>query len=209
MSIGNASPLTRSAVLAQAWPIMVGQASIPLVGIVDTAIIGRTGDAAALAGVALGAVIIGMIFWAFGFLRMGMTGLTAQADGADRPAEVQLLLLRGLLVGGTIGAVLVLLQWPIARLAFALISGGEAVHAEAGGYVSARFLGAPAALGVFAINGWLLGLGRTRAALLLQILMNVANIGLDILFIWGMGLGAMGAGLGTAGAEYLALVFGL
>jgi MATE family multidrug resistance protein len=75
-------PLTRGAVLAQTWPIMLGQASVPLVGIVDTAIIGRTGDAAALAGVALGSAIINLVFWTFGFLRMGMSGLVAQARGA-------------------------------------------------------------------------------------------------------------------------------
>jgi len=188
---------------------MLGQATIPLVGIVDAAVIGRTGDAAALAGVALGATVISLIFWSFGFLRMGFTGLTAQADGAGDKREVEALLLRGLVLGGGIGLVLLMLGKPIGEFAFALLAGGEAVSREAGGYVEARFLGAPAALGAFAINGWLIGLGRTRAALLMQIVVNCANIGLDLLLVWGFGMGARGVGLGTAGAEWIALAIGL
>jgi len=202
-------PLTRRSIFAQAWPIMLGQATIPLVGIVDAAVIGRTGDAAALAGVALGATVISLIFWSFGFLRMGFTGLTAQAEGAGDKAEVEALLLRGLVLGGAIGLVLLVLGGPIGDLAFALLAGEQAVSLEAGGYVEARFLGAPAALAAFAINGWLIGLGQTRAALVIQIVVNCANIALDLLFVWGFSMGARGVGLGTAGAEWIALVTGL
>lgn len=101
--------LTRRSILAQAWPIMLGQTTVPLVGLVDTAVIGWTGDAAALAGVALGTAIISFIFWAFGFLRMGMTGLTAQAHGRGAREEVDGLLVRGVAAGLGIGAVLVAL----------------------------------------------------------------------------------------------------
>jgi MATE family multidrug resistance protein len=201
--------LTRASIFAQAWPIMLGQASIPLVGIVDATVIGRTGDAAALAGVALGATVISLVFWSFGFLRMGMTGLTGQAEGAGDRAEAEALLLRALVIGGVIGLLLMALSWPIVQLAFALLAGGEAVTAEAAGYATARFFGAPAALGTFAINGWLLGLGRTRAALGLQLVVNGANIALDLLLVWGFGLGATGVGIGTAGAEWIALATGL
>ena len=96
------TPLSRRAIFAQAWPIMLGQATVPLVGIVDTAVIGRTGDAVALAGVALGATIVEFLFWAFGFLRMGMTGLTAQAEGRGDAREVAALLVRG--IGAVLGA---------------------------------------------------------------------------------------------------------
>ena len=207
--MSTALPLTRRSIFAQAWPIMLGQASIPLVGVVDATVIGRTGDTAALAGVALGATIITLVFWSFGFLRMGMTGLTAQADGTGNRREVEALLLRALLIGGAFGVVLTALQVPLGSLAFAVLSGGSDVTAEASAYVSARFWGAPAALCVFAINGWLLGLGKTRAALALQIVMNVANIGLDVLFVWGFGMGALGVGLGTAAAEWITLLAGL
>ena len=95
----QSAPLTRRSILAQAWPIMLGQTTVPLVGLVDTAVIGWTGDAAALAGVALGTAIISFIFWAFGFLRMGMTGLTAQAHGRGARGEVDGLLVRGVVAG--------------------------------------------------------------------------------------------------------------
>ncbi|MFB0611077.1 MATE family efflux transporter [Aurantiacibacter poecillastricola] len=203
------SPLTRRAVFAQAWPIMLGQASVPLVGIVDTAVIGRTGDTVALAGVALGATVITLVFWTFGFLRMGMTGLTAQAQGSGDRAEVEALLLRALAIGFGLGLVLLAISWPVREAALAVMSGTPAVDAEATGYMQGRFLGAPAALSVYAINGWLLGLGRTRDALVLQIVMNLANIGLDIGFVWGLDYGAFGVGLGTACAEAIALVLGV
>ena len=205
----TAPPLTRRSIFTQAWPIMLGQASIPLVGIVDTAVIGRTGDAVALAGVALGATIISLVFWTFGFLRMGMTGLTAQAQGSGERSEVEALLLRALALGLGLGFVLLAISWPIREAALAILSGTPAVDGEASGYMQGRFIGAPAALAVYAINGWLLGLGRTREALFLQIVMNVANIGLDVWFVWGLGYGAFGVGLGTACAEVTALVLGL
>jgi MATE family multidrug resistance protein len=201
-------PLTRRAVFAQAWPIMLGQASIPLVGLVDTVVIGRTGEAAALAGVALGATVISLVFWTFGFLRMGMTGLTAQADGAGDRGEVNALLVRGLAIGGAIGAVLLLLLWPLRELAFALLAGGAATTAEASAYVTMRFFGAPAALAVFAVTGWLFGIGRTRAALALQLVMNAANAVFDVALVFGLGMGAAGVGLGTALAEWVALATG-
>lgn len=201
--------LTRASIFAQAWPIMLGQASIPLVGVVDATVIGRTGDTAGLAGVALGATIINLIFWSFGFLRMGMTGLTAQADGSGKQGEVEALLLRALLLGFGLGLAILLLQWPLREAAFAVLAGGKDVTSEASAYVSARFFGAPAALCVFAINGWLLGLGRTRAALLLQVVMNLVNIVADIALVWGLDMGALGVGIGTAIAEWSALLVGL
>lgn len=202
-------PLTRRAVFAQAWPIMLGQAAIPLVGVVDAAVIGRMGDAAALAGVALGASIISMIFWAFGFLRMGVTGLAAQAHGRGEGLEVRALLLRALLLGLGLGAILLVLSLPLRTFAFALLAGDDMVTGHASQYVAARFIGAPAALAVYSINGWLLGLGRTRSALVLQMVMNLVNVAASVALVWGMELGAFGAGLGTAIAEYVALVTGL
>lgn len=205
----QSAPLTRRSILAQAWPIMLGQTTVPLVGLVDTAVIGWTGDAAALAGVALGTAIISFIFWAFGFLRMGMTGLTAQAHGRGAREEVDGLLVRVVAAGLGIGAVLVALQIILVPVAFALLAGGGALDAAAREFVTARFLGAPAALGFYAINGWLYGLGRTRETLALQILVNLVNAVLDMLFVWQFGMGARGVGLGTAIAEWVGLVAGL
>lgn len=204
-----ALPLTRRAVFAQAWPIMLGQATIPLVGIVDAAVIGRTGDTVALAAVALGATIMNFVFWTFGFLRMSMTGLTAQADGAGDVRQTRLLLQRGLLLGLAIGAAMFALQWLLIPAALALFAGGGALDRTTEGYLAMCFIGGPASLAVFAINGWLLGLGRTREALLVQLVMNLVNIGLDLLFVWRFEMGAAGVGLGTALAQWSALAAGL
>jgi MATE family multidrug resistance protein len=205
----SALPLTRRSIFAQAWPIMLGQTTVPLVGIVDTAVIGRTGDAAALAGVALGTTIINFLFWSFGFLRMGMTGMTAQAQGAGDTAEVDAMLVRGVVIGAALGAVLLALQLLLIPLAFRVLDGGADVDAQAKAFVAARMWGAPASLAVFAINGWLLGLGRSRAALALQIVMNLVNMGLDIVFVWHFDMGVRGVGYGTACAEWTALAVGL
>jgi MATE family multidrug resistance protein len=196
-------------VFAQAWPIMIGQASIPLVGLVDTVVIGRTGDAVALAAVALGATIMNLIFWSFGFLRMGMTGLTAQAEGASEQDEVNALLLRGLVIGGAIGLALLVLQYPISQLAFAVMAGGPQLTASASDYVLICFFGGPASLGVFAITGWMFGLGKTRHALALQIVMNVTNIVLDVWLVWGLGWGVSGVAMGTMIGQWVALATGL
>ncbi|MEZ0242386.1 MAG: MATE family efflux transporter, partial [Sphingomonas sp.] len=135
-------PLTRRSIFAQAWPIMLGQTTVPLVGIVDVAVIGRTGDAAALAGVALGTTVINFLFWSFGFLRMGMTGMTAQAEGAGDRAEVDAMLMRGLLVGFGFGVALLALQLILIPAAFAILAGGPDVDASAKAYTAARFFGA-------------------------------------------------------------------
>src|SRR4051812_7993598 len=130
--------LTRRSIFAQAWPIMLGQTTVPLVGLVDTAIIGRTGDAAALAGVALGTTVINLVFWTFGFLRMGMTGMTAQAEGAGDTSEVEAMLLRGVIAGVLLGAILFALQLLLIPLALHTLAGGGAMDDAARGYVSAR-----------------------------------------------------------------------
>src|SRR5579859_7737689 len=181
--------LTRRAVFAQAWPITVGQALVPMVGIVDAAVIGHTGDATALAGVALGATVITLIFWTFSFLRMGVTGITSQAQGAGDTIEVMATLVRSVLLGGLIGLLLLAASPLIVPFAFDILSASPAVAHTGKTFVHARLFGAPGALGFYAINGWLLGL--------------------DLLFVWGFGLGAAGVGFGTALAEWSALLVGL
>ncbi|MBS0284680.1 MAG: MATE family efflux transporter [Proteobacteria bacterium] len=201
--------LTRRVIFAQAWPIILGQALVPLVGVVDTTVIGRTGNAATLAGAALGVTTVNLIFWTFGFLRMGVTGLTAQTLGAGGGEELRALLLRALLLGLGLGIALLALTPAIVPLALSLMqvpaSAAEAAH----GFTTARFAGAPAALGFYVINGWLLGLGRTRLALACQVAFNGVNIALDVLLVAGFGLGAWGAGIGTSIAEWVALASGL
>lgn len=201
--------LTRGAIFAQAWPIMLAQATIPLVGVVDTAVIGRTGDATALAAVALGVAIVNFLVWAFGFLRMGITGLVAQARGGNNEGEVNALLARGALLGSLLGLGLFALQWLIVPGALALMASGETLDREAAGFIHARLWGAPALLAVYSINGWLLGMRRTRSALVLQLVMNSVNMAANIALVWGADMGVRGIGYGTALAEWTALAAGL
>ncbi|WEK43742.1 MAG: MATE family efflux transporter [Candidatus Sphingomonas colombiensis] len=203
------SLLTRRMIFAQAWPIILGQALVPMVGVVDATVIGRTGDAAALAGVALGVTTVNLIFWAFGFLRMGVTGLTAQALGVGGGEELRALLLRALLLGLALGVALVMLSPVIVPTALSLMHVPAPAADAAYGFTAARFFGAPAALGFYVLNGWLLGLGRTRLALACQLVFNGVNIALDVLLVGGLGLGARGAGIGTSLAEWIALAIGL
>ncbi|MDG6095336.1 MATE family efflux transporter [Acetobacter sp. AN02] len=197
--------LTRKEVLDQAWPVILGQALVPLTGLTDVAVIGRTGDAGALAGVALGATIVNFVFWSFGFLRMGVTGMTAQAYGADRDSEVRATLIRALILGIPAGLIMLLVSPLIVPAALQMLSVPDDAWQAAHGFTAARFFGAPAALGFYALNGWFIGLGRTRMALLCQIVMNGANVILDLLLAGIFGLGAVGVGIGTALAEWVAL----
>ncbi len=201
--------ITRRVIFAQAWPIIIGQALVPLVGIVDVAVIGCMSDARNLGGVALGTTILNLVFWSFGFLRMGVTGITAQARGAGDDEEIRATLLRSLALGIGLGVGLLVLASVTVPLSLALMAPPVGVRPAARAFLTVRFLGAPAALGFYAINGWLLGLGRTRLALGVQALMNGVNIGLDLLFVGALGLGARGVGIGTTLAEWSALAGGI
>ena len=203
------SPLTRRRVLSLAWPVILAQAATATPGVVDTAVMGRAGNATDLAAVAVAAVTFSFVYWAFGFLRMATTGLTARAVGAGEADEVRALLQRGLLSGLALGLAIQLLfpAWRAAAIAGFQASAG--VEAEAATYMAARVWGAPAALMGFAINGWLLGTGRTRGLLLFQVVLNLGNALLDAAFVGLLGWGAAGIGAGTAIAEWLALAVGL
>lgn len=195
----------RGWILRAALPIMAANIATPLVGIVDVALIGRSGSTADIAAVALAALVFNVLFWTFGFLRMGTTALTAQADGAGDEAQVRAQLLRGSALGLLIGSVFVLAQWPIRELAFALFSTSPGMEDAAKAYFNARIWGSPAALTGFAIYGWLIGLGRTGAALALQGVLNVANILLSLWFVQGLDAGVAGLGAASALALWLHL----
>lgn len=198
----STEPLTRAAVARQAWPIILANAAVPALGLVDTAVIGHYGSATELGALALGALLFNFVYWSFGFLRMGTTGFVAQARGAGDEAEVRATLARALLLAAGLGGGLWLLQWPIAWLYFGLMDGSTAVESVAGEYFRARIWGAPAALALFAISGLLIGLGRSRELLFVQLLLNGLNAGLDVWFAGALGMGARGIGLGTAIAEW-------
>ncbi|KCZ55877.1 hypothetical protein HY29_09740 [Hyphomonas beringensis] len=201
--------LTRRKILSLATPVILAQAATATTGVVDTAIMGRFGDKSDLAAVAIAAVAFSFIYWGFGFLRMSTTGLTAQANGGGDIAESRAILLRALLMGAGIGAVLFLVS-PLLRLGiFAAFHGTETVETLAGGYFNARIWGAPAYLMGLAVTGWMLGTGKTGQMLAFQIVMNGVNAGLDTWFVAKLDWGPAGIGAGTAIAEWVALVFGL
>src|SRR5690606_38482792 len=203
---GSTEPLTRAAVVRQAWPIILANAAVPAVGLVDTAVIGHYGSATELGALALGALLFNFVYWSFGFLRMGTTGFVAQAVGAGDEPEVRATLARGVLLSVGLGVALMLLQWPVTALYFGLMDGSDVVESVAGEYFRARIWGAPAALALFACSGLLIGLGRSRELLFVQLLLNGLNAGLDVWFAGALGMGARGIGLGTAIAEWLTCV---
>ena len=201
--------LSHGAVLAIAVPIILANVTTPIIGLVDTAVLGQLGDPHYIGGVAIGAMIFNLLYWAFGFLRMGTTGLTAQAEGSGNMGEVGATLMRALLIAGAAGILFVILQLPIATLSFDLLNGSQAVETAAADYFFIRIWGAPAALANFAFLGWFIGMGRARTALVLQLVLNSLNVILDIWFVLGLGLEIKGVAYGTVISEVIAAGAGL
>lgn len=190
------------AVWRLAFPIIISNISVPLLGAVDTAVVGHLPEPQHLGAVALGAMVFNFLYWGFGFLRMGTAGLTAQAHGAGDADEVLAAGIRALLIAGLLALVLIAGQTLIVAAAFDFLEASAEVEASARTYVLTRIWGAPAALGIFVILGWFLGLQNTRATLYVQVLMNGLNIVLDVVFVVGFGWGVGGVALATVIAEY-------
>ncbi len=208
---GNAGPRR---VLRLALPVIVSNVTVPLIGLVDTAVMGHMPDPAYIGGVALGGLLFNFVFWSFGFLRMGTTGLTAQAFGrldsarpADAELELRALLLRALLLACACGLIIVALQWPIAAVAFAIMDGSAAVEDLGTIYVAVRIWGAPVTLASYAALGWLFGTQSVKLAVATQIVTNLLNVALSLLFVLVFGWGVAGVAAGTVVAEVLGLAF--
>ena len=195
--------------LALALPMTLSHVTTPLLGLVDATVIGRLGEAHLLGAVALGAVIFDFLFWSFGSLRMATAGLTAQATGAGDRHEVDRTLARALSVAVAVGLALVLLQWPIAAIAFRLAGASEAVTGALSTYFAMRIWAAPFTLANYVILGSTLGRGRTDLGLVLQVAINVANIAFTMTLVAGLGWGVAGAGIGTALAEIVGAGLGM
>lgn len=201
--------ITHRRILRAAIPIILSNATVPILGAVDTGVIGQLGAAAPIGAVGIGAIILSLLYWMFGFLRMGTTGLVAQAVGAGDKGEASALLMRGLIVGGLAGLALVVLQFPLFWLAFKVAPASAEVESLAHTYLSVRIWAAPAAIATYAITGWLIGQERMRAVLVLQLVMNLSNIALDIWFVLGLNWGVPGVAFATVLAEILGLALGL
>ncbi len=203
-SFPDALPTYRS-ILRTAWPIILANAAVPMLGLTDATVIGQLGSVSDLGAIALGTLVFNFLFWGFGFLRMGTSGFTAQADGAHDEAEVRATLLRALLLAAGLGWLLILMRGPLGTLAFFLLNGSESVETTAREYFEIRILGAPAALSIFSLMGCLIGLGQSRRLLFVQLTLSSLNIVLDVLFAAGLGFGVRGIAWGTAIAEWATL----
>ena len=201
--------LTRKGVLLGALPIMLANAAAPIVGFVDTWVIGNFEGKEALAGIGLGAVVFGLFYWGFGFLRMSTAGLSAQAAGAEDQSAVQAHLFRAVPMGFAIGTLLLLLQFLLVPLILQFFPAESSVAQGAHTYVSARLYGLPATLSSIALMGWFIGLARPKRALYMQIVLNLINAPLSILFVVHFGWGIFGVGIASAIAEWCGLLAGL
>ncbi|PLX37513.1 MAG: MATE family efflux transporter [Hyphomicrobiales bacterium] len=200
--------VTHRGVLAIAVPMTLAYLSTPLVGLTDTAVIGRLGDAALLGGIAIGAIVFDVLFTTFNFLRAGTTGLTAQAFGADDVIEQRAILVRSVLVALAAGLVVIVLRQPLLDLGMMAMSASAEVEAAGRSYFEVRIYATPFVLLNYTILGWFLGLGRARTGLLLQLLLNGVNIVLDIYFVAELGWGVEGAAAATLIAEALTAIAG-
>ncbi len=202
-------PVTSRRVLRIALPIVLSNATIPILGAVDTGVVGQMGLAAPIGAVGLGAVILTTIYWVFGFLRMGTTGLVAQAKGGGDLGETGAILMRALMIAGGAGLVFVLLQMPLFWAAFKVAPASTEVESLARQYLAIRIWGAPATISIYALTGWLIAVERTRAVLALQVWMNGLNIVLDLWFVLGLGFGVAGVASATLLSEVTGLALGL
>ena len=204
-----ATPLTHARVLAIAWPIVLSNLTVPLLGLVDTGVVGQLGQPQAIGAVGIGAIVLTSIYWVFGFLRMGTSGLVAQAHGAGDAPEIGAHLLRALAIAGAAGLAFIILQMPIFWAAFRLAPASDGVESLARDYLAIRIWGAPATIALYAITGWLIAVERTRAVLGLQLVQNGLNVVLDLWFVLGLGLGVAGVAWATLLAEMSGLALGL
>ena len=201
--------ITNKRVLTIAIPIVLSNITVPILGAVDTAVVGQLGKAAPVAAVGVGAIIITSFYWLFGFLRMGTTGLVAQAVGSKDESEVRAYLLRALILGLLAGLFIFLLRTPLMELGLWISPASSDVEELAQKYISIRVWSAPAAISLYGIVGWLIALERTKSVLFLQFFMNGVNVLLDIWFVLVLNWGVQGVAIATVIAEVSALILGL
>jgi multidrug resistance protein, MATE family len=209
MSTLMAQPVSHGTILKIALPIMLSNVTEPLIGVVNTAVIGQLGAPHLIGGVAVASLIFGFLFWGFGFLRLSTSGLAAQATGANDPKEVAAVFWRSLLIAIVVGLALIALSPIIKPLSISLMGGSTEVQSAASTYFSYRIWAAPAALANFAILGWFFGQGRTVITLITQLVLNVSNMALSALLVLHFNFGVAGVGIAVVAAEYLGAALGL
>ncbi len=196
-------------IIGIAFPAILANSSAPLVGLVDTWAIGHLPDPAYLAAIGLGSVIFNFILWAFGFLRMGTTGIIAQAKGKNDHDMLVTGIWRSVALALVLGIVLLILQDLILVAAISALAPPESVAVLTREYFHIRIWATPAALLIYAVSGVLFGLANTRAVLVQQLVLNITNAVLNVVFVVGLGMGVAGVALGTLIAQWLAAAVGV
>lgn len=189
-------------ILQLAIPNVISNITIPLLGLVDLAITGHLDSKDYMGAIALGSMIFNIIYWTFGFLRMGTSGMTAQSLGARNLNEVLAILVRSVIVALGAALILLVLQIPIERIAFYFIKGSESVEHLGRSYFYIRIWAAPATIAMYALTGWLIGMQNTKTPMIIAITINVLNIGFNLLFVKVFHLNADGVAWGTLLAQY-------
>ncbi len=203
LSTGRHAPLWRLA-----GPMILSNVSVALLGIVDTAVVGHLQQAWYLAGVAIGAVVFDFLYWGMGFLRMGTTGLSAQAHGRASGNALRTVLGQGLVLAAVIALLILLVQQPVIDLALRLMQGSAEARQQARLYFDVRIWGAPGVLAGMVLMGWSLGAHNARIPLLIMLVINVINIILDLYLVLVLGMGVGGVALASVVAEYSGLLLG-
>lgn len=188
------------------WPVMLSNISLPLVGAVDVAMMGHLSDPAYIGGVGLGMLVFNLLYFGFGFLRMGTTGFTARARGEGNIPEVTSLLIRGLMLATLCGTALIILHPILVWSASRLLEASPAVERHMAHYISTRIWALPAALSNIALLGWLFGMQSMRMGMVQLFIINLGNIGLNILFVMGLALGVAGVALASVIAQWAGLI---
>lgn len=202
-------PLLNRRILRLAIPNIVTNITIPLLAMVDLGLMGHLGSVKYVGAVALGGMIFSFIFWAFGFLRMGTSGFTAQAYGQRNFAEAGNILIRSIVFAIAVVLFLILMQWPLSWAAFSLVNGSIQVETLANEYFNIRIYAAPATLFIYAIIGWFIGMQNARLPMILAISVNLLNVLLSLLFIKVMGMGSNGVAWANVISQYGGLLLGM
>lgn len=196
-------------ILKLAFPNIISNVSVPLLGLADLAILGHLNNISYLGGVALGTIIFDFLYWNFAFLRMGTSGITAQAYGKKDQIKQTQTLVRSFLIGITAALLLIILQIPIEKLAMFALDGSPEVKAEASEYFKIRIYAAPATIGIYALTGWFIGMQNSIIPMIVALTINISNFLFSFSFVYWFGMKTEGVALGTVLAQYLGIIVSL
>ena len=196
-------------ILSLAIPSIVTNITVPLLGLVDVAIVGHMGDASYIGAIAVGTMMMNVICWLFGFLRMGTSGMTSQAYGRGDSKEAATILFQAIALGAAIGILFVLFQPLLLRLFLFFMRPSDEIRAFASVYFHVCVFGLPAALVMYGLTGWFIGMQDTRTPMTVSIFQNIVNIMTSLLLVYVFGMKVEGVALGTLTAQYSGLLLAL